>query len=513
VQAYNGSVTANSATQSVTLPLATPALTASAASLTAVNLSWGAIDQASGYKVYQVNGTQATLLATLGSSTLSYQVTGLTPGSTVSFYVQAYNGSVTANSATQSVTLPNTPADLSGVWTSSVGGLDYITQTGNNLTYLNQAGSNSSGTYVASNQISGYGLTGTIDTGTADYGRIVWSNGRIWLRISLGGEWSVNSSGSTSLGSITESGTGLTFDGPSGTSTGSIVGPTQVTGYGTTGALVNGSTIQFANGQVWTKLDLAPNYFTSAGGKTQLLQNGTITLGFVNSQNQSFSGQFADPTHLVTTTAATGFPIGTTATIGGGKITWSTGEVWSESLTVYGTNPSGATISLTVTPTSAFLVNALGHVSHVNITSPTTLAAIDGASAGLTAMRVSGGIQWSNGMLWNNFDFNALNAVLAANIASSPGSQVLEGTNTSGVAVNMISTPTEMWISNAAGELSHIQITSATTLVITDGANAGTTATITGPGKLQWSNGMVWSFDAAALTAFFTNVPHYPFPS
>ena len=59
---------------SPTLPLATPQLTASAASPTAVNLSWGAIDQASGYRIYQVNGTQTTLLTGEGTilGTLQY---------------------------------------------------------------------------------------------------------------------------------------------------------------------------------------------------------------------------------------------------------------------------------------------------------------------------------------------------------------------------------------------------------------------------------------------------------
>ncbi len=106
VEAYNGSIVADSATASVTLPLATPQLTASAASPTAANLSWGAIAQASGYRVYQVNGQQNTLLATLDSNTLSYQATGLTPASTVTFMVEAYNGSIVADSATASVTLP-----------------------------------------------------------------------------------------------------------------------------------------------------------------------------------------------------------------------------------------------------------------------------------------------------------------------------------------------------------------------------------------------------------------------
>jgi hypothetical protein len=106
VEAYNGSIVADSATASVALPLATPQLTASAASPTAANLSWGAIAQASGYRVFQVNGQQTTLLATLDSNTLSYQATGLTPASTASFVVEAYNGSIVADSTTASVTLP-----------------------------------------------------------------------------------------------------------------------------------------------------------------------------------------------------------------------------------------------------------------------------------------------------------------------------------------------------------------------------------------------------------------------
>ena len=71
-----------------------------------VNLAWNSVPQALGYRVYQVHGTQSTLLATLSASALLYQATGVTSGSTVSYYVEAYNGSVFADSATASVTLP-----------------------------------------------------------------------------------------------------------------------------------------------------------------------------------------------------------------------------------------------------------------------------------------------------------------------------------------------------------------------------------------------------------------------
>jgi hypothetical protein len=60
---------------------------AAAGSATAVNLAWSAVPQALGYRVYQVNGTQSTLLATLGASAMTYQVNGLAPASTDTFYV------------------------------------------------------------------------------------------------------------------------------------------------------------------------------------------------------------------------------------------------------------------------------------------------------------------------------------------------------------------------------------------------------------------------------------------
>jgi len=77
-----------------------------AASSAVVNLAWNAVPQALGYRVYQLNGTQPTLLANLGANATTYQVTGLAPVSTESFYVEAYNGSVVADSAQASVRLP-----------------------------------------------------------------------------------------------------------------------------------------------------------------------------------------------------------------------------------------------------------------------------------------------------------------------------------------------------------------------------------------------------------------------
>ena len=55
-----------------------------------------------------------------------------------------------------------------------------------------------------------------------------------------------------------------------------------------------------------------------------------------------------------------------------------------------------------------------GAVSHVQLQSRTTLVGLDGAMQGLTATRLNGKLFWSNGAVWDNFDFNAVNAALNA---------------------------------------------------------------------------------------------------
>ncbi len=82
-------------------------VTVSAASSTSALLSWNASSGTQGYRVYQVNGTQLTLIGTVSSATTSVQITGLTAGSTVSFKVEAYNATTIADSAVVTVTLPS----------------------------------------------------------------------------------------------------------------------------------------------------------------------------------------------------------------------------------------------------------------------------------------------------------------------------------------------------------------------------------------------------------------------
>jgi hypothetical protein len=86
--------------------LSAPSLTAGAVSSTVAQLSWTPVSGAQGYRVFQVVNGQDVLLGTVSSSTTSVDVTGLTPGTTDSFQVQAFNSTSVAASSVVSVTLP-----------------------------------------------------------------------------------------------------------------------------------------------------------------------------------------------------------------------------------------------------------------------------------------------------------------------------------------------------------------------------------------------------------------------
>lgn len=86
--------------------LTAPSLTASAVSTTVAQLSWTASSGTQGYRVYQINGGQAVLLGTVSATTTAVQVTGLTPGASESFEVEAYNSTSVADSSVVSLTMP-----------------------------------------------------------------------------------------------------------------------------------------------------------------------------------------------------------------------------------------------------------------------------------------------------------------------------------------------------------------------------------------------------------------------
>ncbi len=279
----------------------------------------------------------------------------------------------------QTVTLTvNQPLDLTGVWlvNSAAGvaqGLGHISSSGASLTIVNANGASTTGSLSGTNRITAASLDGnsnvlgTIDTTAADDGRITWSDGFVWLRVSLGGQWAVTSGGTTTLASITQNSNQVTLVNGATTTNATIgyntsLGQAQLQlSNNTIVALANDSFT--LNGQVWKKLDLPTNYTTSfGGGAVSVVQNGTTSLTFVNGQGQKSPGFWLSPTQVVAT--AFGNEVGTLAN---GAITWSTGEIWTENVVLNGTkNGASGSTSVTVAPSIAVLPDQYTIISYVN---------------------------------------------------------------------------------------------------------------------------------------------------
>jgi len=304
--------------------------------------------------------------------------------------------------------------NLSGLWT--VGGkLARITQNGANLTFVNQNGVGSTGKYIARDQVSaiGYGLTARVDVTVADQGRLIFSNGVVWLRISLGGTYVVNNklatvtqSNDVQLGFVNENGQ---------TSSGSVLTATTLVASNYAGgqASFGDGQIRFQNGQVWRKLDLSPFYTSSLDNRqTRILQDGTSSLRFVDQLGQTTVGSWTSPTTL--------FDSGRnrTGTTGSGRIVWSDGETWTRNVTLSGTQvglPTSTTVQIIALGNTVQVRDAQGQLSNIVITRTATGVTFRGTSGPLNTRiaTVSGGkVRWPS-FTWENFDFNGLNAIIS----------------------------------------------------------------------------------------------------
>jgi hypothetical protein len=77
-----------------------------AQSSTIAQITWNSVSGAAGYRIFIVNGSQSTLLGTVSASRSAVNVTGLSPGATESFKVEAFSGTTAADSAVVSVVMP-----------------------------------------------------------------------------------------------------------------------------------------------------------------------------------------------------------------------------------------------------------------------------------------------------------------------------------------------------------------------------------------------------------------------
>lgn len=122
VQAYNATNTASSdwltAQTSTTAITAPTGLKANTVNASTIGLSWKDSVSETGYRVYRWDGNNANspvLIATLAANVTGYQATGLLPGKTYWFYVQAFNVTTVANSTwAQATTVAALPLQAPG---------------------------------------------------------------------------------------------------------------------------------------------------------------------------------------------------------------------------------------------------------------------------------------------------------------------------------------------------------------------------------------------------------------
>lgn len=332
---------------------------------------------------------------------------GASGNSIQAFTIRAFDGLLLSSSNVQvsaNVTPFGAGLDLSGPWV--VGGkLARISQNGTTLTYNDQNGMGSSGGYVGASTVTGRnGLTGVVDVSTADQGRIIWSDGVVWTRISLGGQYF--NPANNGLVSIAQNGIQLTFTNVVGaTTTGTFlsVGQVSLTGWGQTATILDG-VLTMSGGSVWKKLNVSPDYRNATGDAVHILQNGTTSLTFVNKVGGTSAGKWISPTQVQAT------DWGTIGTVTNGQIKWNNNTFWNKDLTVFATGGGSGLVSVTATNAGVTLTNKSGGTSQARITGPNTIVALNW---GVTGTRNNGRILWSNGTVWDNFDFNALDSVFS----------------------------------------------------------------------------------------------------
>jgi len=162
---------------------------------------------------------------------------------------------------------------------------------------------------------------------------------------------------------------------------------------------LSGGRIVWQDGMVWTptnNVGLSPpvvaSYTNTVGVSTHVVQNGTNSALFIDSIGSISVGLFVNRTQ----TSDPQYP-NDMATFGTGTVTWQDGIIWTQTA-----NPP---IKITATDQN-------GAVSHLRLQSATVFVGLDGPLQGVTGTRDNNEIEWSNGDVWANFDYDALNALI-----------------------------------------------------------------------------------------------------
>lgn len=360
------------------------------------------------------NGNQLTL-------------TGLTTATaTITSATQLNVGGVTATYGDSRITFGASGSFANEIWvkldlpidyTNRAGAPVHIYQNGTALTFFDANGVATTGTWINPRRLFAYGQIVIIGTG-ASGGELLWNDGSIWREnVSLNGTSSgsgpVNISARPSqltvvdytnqLGAsvhLIETGTTrvIFVDSLGRMSLGAFFNVNQATAdlYPNDVATFSGGSIFWQDGYVWTpaasrspQITLT-DYTNQNGVSTHVIRNGTANVAFSDGLGRLSLGKFFNLSQAL----ADAYP-NDIATFSGNTVIWQDGFVW--------TGTSSPPITTTAT-------DANGTISHLKLLSPTSLVGLDGALTGVTGTRLNGKINWSNGDVWDNFDFNLLNA-------------------------------------------------------------------------------------------------------
>jgi hypothetical protein len=285
-------------------------------------------------------------------------------------------------------------------YTNSHGVAVHLVQNGTNqLAFVDSRGRTTLGTMLTpTTAVSD--LYGPGDVATISASAVTWQDGSVWTRTIAVFDY-VNASGKAVH--VVQAGTNnVVFIFANGQmSVGTFINATQATTPLFPNDVAtfsnNMATVTWTDGGVWTQTApttaiTATTYTNPNGTLVHFIQNGTNQVAFIDGR-----GRISLGTMLTANTAVSDlYGPGDVATISGNTVVWQDGTVWTQ---------TGA-VPLTTT-----LIDTNGAVSHVRLTSPTTLIGLDGELSGLTATRVNGALFWSNGAVWDNFDLDALNAL------------------------------------------------------------------------------------------------------
>jgi hypothetical protein len=297
---------------------------------------------------------------------------------------------------------------IAGTWFIGGNQTTQIQQQGSSLTFINEHGNSSPGSFLNNNQVvaTGWGhLVGTL-VPTAYGIRIVWANGTSWDEPQLAGQGVIGSKTTQ----INQSGNNLTFINEFGNaSPGYLADVNHVvaTGWGNlVGTLVptfEGFRINWANGTAWDMVRLAGTWFLGGNQPTQILQSGNSNaLTFVDEADGTSPGYIADSSHVVAT--GWGNRVGTLVpTALGIEIDWSDGSAWDQPQFAgqwfIGNNQPTAIYQ---GPNGLAVFNERGDLSWATITSANQIVATTWGNLTGTIVVTSTGrqINWANGTTW-----------------------------------------------------------------------------------------------------------------